>query len=92
MSYPVAAHRLNISDSSIDLRSDTVTKPDAAMRKAMASAEVGDDVFGGDPTVRLLEKTVAGRFGFEARLYMPSGTMGNLVAVLLHCGRIGIMR
>ncbi len=71
----------------IDLRSDTVTKPTPAMRRAMAEAEVGDDVYGEDLTVNRLEETVAERLGKEAALFVPSGTMGNLIAVLSHCGR-----
>lgn len=71
----------------IDLRSDTVTVPTAEMRQAMARADVGDDVFGEDPTVRRLEEMAALRMGKEAGLFVPSGTMGNLVAVLSHCGR-----
>ena len=71
----------------IDLRSDTVTKPTKAMRQAMAKAEVGDDVFGEDPTVNKLQEMAAERMGKEAGLYVPSGTMGNLAAVLAHCGR-----
>ena len=66
----------------IDLRSDTVTKPTDAMRGAMASAEVGDDVFGEDPTVRRLEETVAALLGKEAALLVPSGTMSNQLAIL----------
>lgn len=65
----------------IDLRSDTVTRPGPAMREAMANAEVGDDVFGDDPTVIELESYVAKLFGREASLYVPSGTMGNQVAL-----------
>ncbi len=65
----------------IDLRSDTVTRPGAAMRAAMANAEVGDDVFGEDPTVNSLEERVAGLFGHEAGLFCPSGTMTNQIAV-----------
>jgi len=65
----------------IDLRSDTVTKPTAAMREAMASAEVGDDVFGEDPTVRALEERVAGMLGKEAALFTPTGSMANVLAV-----------
>lgn len=68
----------------IDLRSDTVTKPTAAMRAAMASAEVGDDVFGEDPTVRRLEERLAALFGHEAGLFCASGTMTNQVAVNVH--------
>ena len=68
----------------IDLRSDTVTKPSPAMLKAMASAEVGDDVFGEDPSINLLEKIVAERFGMEAAIYCPSGTMTNQIAIKCH--------
>jgi len=68
----------------LDLRSDTVTKPTPAMREAMASAEVGDNVFGEDPTVRALEEFTAEILGKEAALYMPSGTMSNQVAVRCH--------
>jgi len=71
----------------IDLRSDTVTRPTEAMRAAMAAAEVGDDVFGEDPTIRRLEAVGAARVGKEAGLFVASGTMGNLVALLTHCGR-----
>ena len=71
----------------IDLRSDTVTQPTPAMRQAMAQAEVGDDVYGEDPTINRLQELGASRMGKEAGLYVPSGTMGNLVAVLTHCGR-----
>ena len=66
----------------IDLRSDTVTRPTTAMREAMARAEVGDDVFGEDPTVQLLEQTVADLLGKEAALFVPSGTMANQIAIL----------
>jgi threonine aldolase len=68
----------------IDLRSDTVSKPSDAMRRAMAEAEVGDDVFGDDPTVQRLETRAAELVGKDAGLYVPSGTMGNLIAVLTH--------
>ena len=71
----------------IDLRSDTVTYPTPAMREAMYRAEVGDDVFGEDPTVNRLERMAAERMGKEAALFVVSGTMGNLVALLTHCGR-----
>lgn len=71
----------------IDLRSDTITQPTQAMRKAMAEAEVGDDVFGEDPTVIRLEEIAAERMGKEAALFVSSGTMGNLVSELTHCGR-----
>ncbi len=72
---------------SIDLRSDTITKPTPAMRRAMAEAEVGDDVLGDDPTVIRLEEMAAARLGKEAGLFVASGTMGNLVSLLTHCGR-----
>jgi threonine aldolase len=65
----------------IDLRSDTVTRPTDAMRRAMASAEVGDDVYGEDPTVRALEERVAGMFGHQAALFTPTGSMANVLAV-----------
>ena len=65
----------------IDLRSDTVTRPTAAMREAMATAEVGDDVWGDDPTVIELEREVAAVLGKQAALYVPSGTMGNQIAI-----------
>lgn len=68
----------------IDLRSDTVTKPSDAMRRAMAEAEVGDDVFGDDPTVNRLEAMAAERLGKEAAVFVPSGTMANLLAVMTH--------
>jgi threonine aldolase len=71
----------------VDLRSDTVTRPTPRMCQAMAAAEVGDDVFGEDPTVNRLEKLAAERLGKEAALFVPSGTMGNLVSLLTHCGR-----
>src|SRR5512136_3386167 len=71
----------------IDLRSDTVTHPTPAMRRAMAEAEVGDDVFGDDPTVKRLEEMAATRLGKEAGLFVASGTMGNLVSLLAQCGR-----
>ncbi len=68
----------------IDLRSDTVTRPSDKMREIIASAEVGDDVFGDDPTVNELQEKVAKLFGKEAALYVPSGSMGNLVAIKTH--------
>jgi threonine aldolase len=68
----------------IDLRSDTVTKPTHAMRRAMAEAEVGDDVYGEDPTVNLLQEKAAEIFGKEAALFVPTGSMGNQIAVKLH--------
>src|SRR5947199_7275972 len=72
-------------DSFIDLRSDTVTRPSAGMRAAMAAAEVGDDVFGEDPTIRRLEERIAAMLGKEKALYVPSGTMGNQLGVRVHC-------
>ncbi len=71
----------------VDLRSDTVTLPDSEMREAMANAPVGDDVFGEDPTVNRLEEEAAALLGKEASLYLPSGTMANLAAVLAHTRR-----
>ncbi len=71
----------------VDLRSDTVTIPTQSMRDAMAKAEVGDDVMGEDPTVNRLQQVAAERMGKEAGLFVPSGTMGNLAAILAHCGR-----
>jgi threonine aldolase len=71
----------------IDLRSDTVTKPTPEMREAMAEAEVGDDVYRDDPTVNRLEELAADMLGKEAALFVPSGTMGNLIALLVHCQR-----
>lgn len=71
----------------IDLRSDTVTLPTSAMRVAMAAAEVGDDVYGEDPTVNALERRAAEMAGMEASLFVSSGTQGNLLALLTHCGR-----
>ena len=68
----------------IDLRSDTVSKPGAEMRRAMADAEVGDDVFGDDPTVNRLEATAAELLGKEAAVFVPSGTMANLISVMTH--------
>jgi threonine aldolase len=68
----------------IDLRSDTVTKPSLAMRQAMAAADVGDDVFLEDPTVNRLQERAAEIFGREAALFVPSGTMGNLICIVAH--------
>ncbi len=65
----------------IDLRSDTMTKPTAAMRAAMAAADVGDDYYKEDPTLNRLEERVAALLGFEAALFVPSGTMGNEIAI-----------
>jgi threonine aldolase len=71
----------------IDLRSDTVTRPSPGMRAAMAAAEVGDDVFGDDPTVNRLQASIAERFGVESALFFVSGTQSNLAALMSHCGR-----
>ena len=71
----------------IDLRSDTVTQPDEEMRRAMASAEVGDDVLDHDPTMAALEERIAALLGVEAALWVPSGSMGNLIALFLHLDR-----
>ncbi len=71
----------------VDLRSDTVTRPTPEMREAMAEAEVGDDVHGDDPTVNHLEELAAQMLGKEAALFVPSGTMGNLITLLVHCQR-----
>ena len=71
----------------IDLRSDTVTRPTAAMREAMMRAEVGDDVYGEDPTVNALQARLAADLGFEAGLFVPSGTQSNLLALMSHCQR-----
>lgn len=76
-----------VSDRPIDLRSDTVTRPTPAMRRAMAEAEVGDDVVGEDPTVNRLQDVVAERLGTEAALFAASGTQSNLCGILAHCGR-----
>src|ERR1043165_6603909 len=72
---------------SIDLRSDTVTQPSAGMREAMAKSEVGDDVFGDDPTFNKLQEVLAARFGMDAGLFFPSGTQSNLAALMAHCQR-----
>lgn len=71
----------------IDLRSDTVTQPTQAMREAMLSAEVGDDVYGEDPTVNALQQRLADDLGFEAALFVPTGTQSNLLALMAHCER-----
>jgi threonine aldolase len=69
----------------IDLRSDTMTRPTAAMRAAMAAAEVGDDMVGEDPTVTALETRIAAMLGKEAAVFVPSGTMSNQLAIRVHC-------
>ena len=71
----------------VDLRSDTVTKPTPAMRAAMTAAEVGDDVYGDDPTVNALQERIASMLGFEAALFVPTGTQSNLCALMAHCAR-----
>ncbi|XP_060588289.1 uncharacterized protein LOC132743742 [Ruditapes philippinarum] len=73
----------------VDLRSDTITKPSPAMRQAMAEAEVGDDVYGEDPTVNELQRRCAELFGTEDSLLVPTGTMGNLISILVHCRERG---
>src|SRR6476469_2166401 len=80
-----ASHGCQVDVSSvIDLRSDTVTRPGPAMREAMARAEVGDDVYGEDPTVNRLQERVAELVGKEAALYVPSGSMANQIALKIH--------
>ena len=74
-------------DGVLDFRSDTFTRPGPGMRHAMAQATVGDDVFGEDPSVNELERTVAARFGRQAAVFVPSGTMANLIGLALHCQR-----
>lgn len=71
----------------VDLRSDTVTQPTAAMRAAMAAAPLGDDVFGDDPSVNALQDKIAAMLGFESALFMPTGTQSNLCGILAHCQR-----
>ena len=71
----------------VDLRSDTVTQPTPAMREAMMAAPLGDDVFGDDPSVNALQEKIAAMLGFEAALFMPTGTQSNLCALMAHCGR-----
>ena len=71
----------------VDLRSDTVTRPSAAMREAMMAAPLGDDVFGDDPSVNALQERLASLLGFEAALFVPTGTQSNLCAILAHCQR-----
>ncbi|EDV43980.1 uncharacterized protein Dana_GF18752 [Drosophila ananassae] len=78
-----------MSHSVVDLRSDTVSQPTAQMRARMATAVVGDDVYGEDPTVNELETRTASIFGKEAGVFVPSGTMGNLLAIMVHCHRRG---
>ncbi|KAL6475407.1 hypothetical protein MHYP_G00164470 [Metynnis hypsauchen] len=87
--YDRAASGVSFSAHTVDLRSDTATKPGAAMRQAMAEAEVADDVFGEDPTVNELQKVATDIFGMEAALFIPTGTMSNLIAVMVHCRERG---
>ena len=77
----------NMSSIRVDLRSDTVTQPTPAMRAAMMAAPLGDDVFGDDPSVNALQDKLAAMLGFEAALFMPTGTQSNLCGILAHCGR-----
>jgi threonine aldolase len=74
-------------NAAVDLRSDTVTQPTPGMRAAMAAAPLGDDVFGDDPSVNALQEKIAGLLGFEAALYVPTGTQSNLCGILAHCQR-----
>ena len=76
-----------MTQKSVDLRSDTVTQPTPAMREAMHAAPLGDDVFGGDPSVNVLQEKIAALLGFEAALFVPTGTQSNLCALLSHCQR-----
>lgn len=86
-SHAILESDLDVSRYDIDLRSDTVTRPSPGMRAAMAGADVGDDVYGDDPTVNRLQAFVAERFGFERALFFASGTQSNLAALMAHCGR-----
>ncbi len=78
---------MNANTNIVDLRSDTVTRPTAAMKQAMTQAEVGDDVFGDDPSVNALQEKIAALTGFEAALFMPTGTQSNLCGLMSHCER-----
>src|SRR5690606_21330756 len=84
---PPRAPEMSMPQGSVDLRSDTVTQPTEAMRRAMAAAEVGDDVYAEDPTVARLQARLAEMTGFEAGLFVPSGTMSNQIALAVHCRR-----
>jgi threonine aldolase len=86
-----AAHPSRASPRVLDFRSDTVTQPTDAMRRAMADAAVGDDVFGEDETVNKLQEAAARKLGLESALFVPTGTMGNQVCVWVHSGRSGSM-
>ena len=85
LEYPFTYRSTNMPTKPADFRSDTVTRPTPAMREAMAAAKVGDDVFGDDPTVNELQQRLAAMLGKEAALFVPSGTMSNLIGVRLHC-------
>lgn len=87
--YPAGAAAAQYVDRDdwVDLRSDTVTRPTAGMLAAMQAAQVGDDVYGDDPTVNALQSECAARFGMEAGVYFPTGTQSNLAALMAHCGR-----
>ena len=74
-------------NATVDLRSDTVTRPTAAMRAAMFSAPLGDDVYGDDPSVNALQERIADMLGYEAALFMPTGTQSNLCGLMAHCQR-----
>src|SRR5262249_5674562 len=84
---PGGAREMSAMTTVIDLRSDTLTLPTAAMREAMARAEVGDDVYGEDPTVNRLQARAAELLGKDAALFVPTGTMANQIALLCHCER-----
>jgi len=83
----IEANFMQKTKTQVDLRSDTVTQPTAAMRQAMLAAPLGDDVFGDDPTVNALQHRIAQMLGFEAALFVPTGTQSNLCALLAHCQR-----
>ena len=73
-----------MTNKTVDLRSDTVTQPTEAMRAVMHAAKLGDDVFGGDPSVNALQEKIAAMLGFEAALFVPTGTQSNLCGILSH--------
>ncbi|MEM7290854.1 MAG: low-specificity L-threonine aldolase [Pseudomonadota bacterium] len=85
--YSQATTQFDTTDTVCDLRSDTLTRPCEAMRAAMADAEVGDDVYGEDPSINRLEANLADMLGKEAGMFVPSGTQSNLAAIMAHCGR-----
>src|SRR5687767_9762844 len=84
---PACCDSIQTMPGVVDLRSDTVTRPSTGMRRAMLEAELGDDVFGDDPTVNRLQERAAEVFGFEAALLFPTGTQSNLAALMSHCQR-----